>query len=58
MLGIGMAELLVILLIILLFVGPQELPKLVGRLSKGLAEFKKEADALRESIMKDDDSDS
>lgn len=56
MFGIGMSELLVILVIVLIFVGPQRLPQIVSRLGKGLAEFKKEADELRETITKDPDA--
>jgi sec-independent protein translocase protein TatB len=58
MLGIGMSELLVILVIILIFVGPQKLPQLVSRLVKVFSELKKEADDLRDTIMKDNDLDS
>lgn len=49
--GIGISELLVILVIAIIFVGPQRLPQLVNWLAKGLAEFKKEADELRDTIM-------
>jgi len=52
--GIGMPELLVILIIALIIFGPGKLPKVGSALGKTIGEFKKAANALPE----DQDSDS
>ena len=41
MFGIGMTELLVILAIALIVIGPKKLPELARSLGKGLAEFRR-----------------
>ena len=46
MFGIGMQELLIILVIALIVVGPRKLPDLAKSLGPGFAEFKKTANAL------------
>ena len=51
MFGIGMQELLIILVIALIVVGPQKLPELAKSLGRGLAEFKRTADDFRSSMM-------
>ncbi len=53
MLGIGMPEILVILVVALIVIGPKRLPELAKHLGKGLAEFKKAADDLQESVRVD-----
>ncbi len=53
MLGIGMPEILVILVVALIVIGPKRLPELARHLGKGLAEFKKAADDLQESVKID-----
>lgn len=48
--GIGTGEILIILVIALILVGPHKLPELAKMLGKGFSEFKKAADDLRNSV--------
>jgi TatA/E family protein of Tat protein translocase len=57
MFGIGMQELLIILVIALIVVGPRKLPELAKSLGRGLAEFKKTADDFQSTMMADAHSD-
>jgi sec-independent protein translocase protein TatA len=50
MFGIGMPELVIIMVIALIVIGPQKLPELAKSLGKGLAEFKKATDDFKTSI--------
>ncbi|RLB71606.1 MAG: twin-arginine translocase subunit TatB, partial [Deltaproteobacteria bacterium] len=50
MFGIGFPELLMILVVALLVIGPKKLPDLARSLGKGLAEFRKATDDLKETI--------
>ena len=53
MFGIGLPEILIILVIALIVFGPRKLPDLAKSLGKGLAEFKKASDELKSSIETD-----
>ena len=53
MLGIGMQEILIILVVALIVIGPKRLPELARTLGKGFAEFRKAADDLQETVSMD-----
>ena len=46
---IGFCELLMILAIVLLFIGPKQLPKLTGAIKESVKEFKKGVEYKQES---------
>ena len=50
MFGIGPTELIVILVVALLILGPKRLPEIARSLGKGLAEFKRASNELRSEI--------
>ena len=56
MLNIGPQELIVILIIALLVVGPQRLPELSRQIGKGLREFRKIQDDVKDMVKLDLDA--
>jgi sec-independent protein translocase protein TatA len=54
--GIGMSEIVVIVLVVLILFGPKRLPELARGISKGMREFRKAADDLKREIDISDDT--
>jgi Tat protein translocase TatB subunit len=50
MFGIGMPELLLILAVALIVIGPKKLPDLARALGRGLSEFRKTTDELKNTL--------
>ncbi|MBW1720845.1 MAG: twin-arginine translocase subunit TatB [Deltaproteobacteria bacterium] len=55
MFGIGFPELLIIMVIALVVIGPSKLPDLARALGKGMAEFRKATQEIKESLNLDED---
>ncbi len=56
MFGLGTGEILIILFIILLLFGAKKLPELAKGLGKGVNEFKKASNEIKEEVNKTIDS--
>ena len=57
MFGLGTAELLIILFIALVVLGPKELPKVARTLGRGIRELQRAKDDLKKNIEFEDDFD-
>lgn len=55
MFGIGMQELLIILVVALIVMGPTKLPGVARSIGKGMRELRRASDDLRSTIMFDED---
>lgn len=55
MFGIGLPELILIMAVALIVVGPDKLPELAKSLGKGIVELKKAASSLKESLNEVDE---
>src|SRR5262245_60187312 len=55
MFGLGMGELIVILIVALIVLGPARLPKLAQDLGKAIREFRKAADDMKQELQADDE---
>ncbi|MFC1493671.1 Sec-independent protein translocase protein TatB [Thermodesulfobacteriota bacterium] len=55
MFGIGLPELLVIMVIALVVIGPSKLPDIAKALGKGMAEFRKASQEIKDSFNLDEE---
>jgi len=55
MFGIGLPELIIIMVIALIVIGPSKLPDLARALGKGMAEFRKATQDIKESLNLDEE---
>jgi sec-independent protein translocase protein TatB len=53
--GIGMPEMILILAIALIILGPKKLPELAKSLGRGIAEFKKATQEFKDNLQVDND---
>lgn len=57
MFGIGMPELLLIMAVALIVIGPKKLPDLARSLGRGLSEFRKATDELKNTLNEESRTD-
>jgi TatA/E family protein of Tat protein translocase len=55
MFGIGIPELIIIMVIALVIIGPSKLPELAKALGKGMAEFRKATQEIKDTLDLDED---
>jgi len=55
MFGIGLPELIIIMVIALIVIGPSKLPELARALGKGMAEFRRATQEIKDSLDIDED---
>ena len=55
MFGIGLPELIIIMVVALIIIGPSKLPDLARALGKGMVEFRKATQDIKESLDLDQD---
>jgi Tat protein translocase TatB subunit len=55
MFGVGIAELIVIMIIAFVVVGPEKLPQIARALGKGIFELKRATEGIREEIEQQGD---
>ena len=55
MLDIGISELLIIMAVALIVLGPKKLPEVARSLGRGLAQFRRASEDLRRSILVEDE---
>lgn len=55
MFGIGLPEIIIIMIVALIIIGPSKLPDLAKALGKGMAEFRKATDDIKESLDLDEE---
>ncbi len=53
MFGLGFGEIVIILVLALVLLGPQKLPEVAKQLGKGMRDFKKASDGLKEQFEKE-----
>ena len=56
MFGLGAGEILIILFVVLLLFGAKKLPELARGLGKGIKEFKKASNEIKDEVTNIDDS--